>query len=800
MFAAAGSVPGAPAAKDEWLQVRSKNFNLIGNANERDIRKVATKLEQFRETFRLVFKGLKLNSPIPTNVVVFKNASAYNPFKPVRADGKADKFIAGYFQPGEDVNYITLATEGADEDVYGTIFHEYVHFMLDTSFGKSDVPPWFNEGLAEYYQTFEIEADQKVKLGLPQGNHLALLQQNSLIPLETLFMIDNYSLHQNGNHSRSVFYAQSWALIHYLIQSGKSDGLANFLRFLSANIPAEKAFRDAFQTDYKEMEKDLKNYVQKNTYRYTLITFDNKLTFDGSMAVSPLSDADSSAYLGDLLYHTNRENDAEPFLQKALTMNADSVMANTTYGMVKIKQKKYADAKKYLEKAVAADQKNPLSLYRYAYLLSREDLDENNFVQSFPAEKAAKMRDLLKKAIALNPAFTESHELLAFVNLVQNEELDEAVDYLKKALVYQPGNQRYAVRIAEIYARQEKLTEASAIADKVAQTADEPQTRAQAENLKTRIRQQQEYAARRRQYDSSSAANNGVSGPPVLLRSSNSKPPSPEDIAKAREIAELRSINQMLKKAASGNKQIVGRIQKIECKPKSIVYTVKTGSETMTLSSADFQKLELTSYTNDANNAHIGCDAKVESVNAVLTYKPSAAAAGAKNAIGGELQAVDFVPANFRLMNEDEMNEDSEVIYSGGDEDVPSAPDSEGTMSEQQEAAILRGLKSSLRQPMSNETRSLGKIEKVECGDKGILFYLTAANKTYKLFAASPQSIQITAFTPDASKIAFGCGMKNVDIPVVFTFAAGIDLKSNADGSLVSLEFVPEKFTLDGEK
>ena len=76
-------------AKDEWLQVRSKNFNLVGNASEKDIRKVATRMEQFRETFWLLFRGINVNSPIPTNVVVFKNESAFKFFLPRRGDRNA---------------------------------------------------------------------------------------------------------------------------------------------------------------------------------------------------------------------------------------------------------------------------------------------------------------------------------------------------------------------------------------------------------------------------------------------------------------------------------------------------------------------------------------------------------------------------------------------------------------------------------------------------------------------------------------------------------------------------------------
>src|SRR5436190_19060608 len=132
-FFAFSAVPAF--AKDQWLQVRSKNFFLVGNAPEKDIRKAATKLEQFRETFRLVFGQANLSSSVPTNVIVFKSDSSYNQFKPKRGDGKIDKFIAGYFQPGEDMNYITLSVEGPEADTYGTIFHEYVHFIVNTNFG-----------------------------------------------------------------------------------------------------------------------------------------------------------------------------------------------------------------------------------------------------------------------------------------------------------------------------------------------------------------------------------------------------------------------------------------------------------------------------------------------------------------------------------------------------------------------------------------------------------------------------------------------------------------------------------------
>src|SRR5919205_177203 len=133
-------------AKDSWVSVRTKNFYLIGNGGEKDIRNVGLKLEQFREVFTRLFPNMRFNTPVPTTVVVFKSDSSYAPFKP-------GPNVAGYFQSGQDVNYITLTTEvRGQQDPFTVIFHEYTHLLINNTFPRA--PVWFNEGLAEYYSTF----------------------------------------------------------------------------------------------------------------------------------------------------------------------------------------------------------------------------------------------------------------------------------------------------------------------------------------------------------------------------------------------------------------------------------------------------------------------------------------------------------------------------------------------------------------------------------------------------------------------------------------------------------------------
>ncbi|MDQ3472125.1 MAG: DUF1570 domain-containing protein, partial [Acidobacteriota bacterium] len=217
------SADHAVLAKDNWISVRSRNFQLVGNAGEKDIRQVANRLEQFREVFTRLFPKAKFTSPVPTTVIVFKNDKSYSPFR-------SGANIAGYFQPGPDVNYITLTTEvRGEQDPFTVIFHEYTHLLVNSTLGNA--PTWFNEGLAEYYSSFSISDDRKVMLGKPISSHVYLLREKKMLPLPTLFQVDHTSPHYNEREKQSIFYAQSWALMHYLVH--KPGGSAAIDKFMS---------------------------------------------------------------------------------------------------------------------------------------------------------------------------------------------------------------------------------------------------------------------------------------------------------------------------------------------------------------------------------------------------------------------------------------------------------------------------------------------------------------------------------------------------------------------------------------
>lgn len=648
VFVAAFAIPAV--AQDKWTSARSTNFHLIGDAKEAEIRRVATRLEQFREVFVQLFPSLRYSSPVPTTVIVFRNEKAFRPYKPQSADGKAAKWVAGYFSPREDANYIVLSTEGESRQTYQTIYHEYVHYLVNNSFGRSRVPPWFNEGLAEYYDQFSIEGDIRVNLGDLNNNHLYTLQNTKLIPLQQFFSIDYFTLHQQGSHSANIFYAQSWALMHYLIH-GKGGNRANeinaYLNAIGKGETPEAAFRAAFKTSFEEMEKELRRYVGQSTYKGFQITFKNKLVFDDEIKTEPMSLAAANAYLGDLLLGSGRIEEAEARLAESLAAETDNILANSTMGMAKMRQRKFADAKGFLEKARRAETAGHLVHYRYAYVLSREAMDGNGWVANYSDEAARTIRESLRKAIAANPNFPESYSLLAFIALVRNDEIDEAIGQIRTALRLSPGNENYMLHLAGLHGRKRDFDEAKRLAEGVYKTAQDPNVRTRARSVLQNVSDLQRYSEREKKIAGGQAGPDiGESG---LRRQSVVVVGADEELTeeKLKELAaaaELESLNRILRKPQAGEKRILGHLNGIECSRDSITFLIEEGSATVRLTSKDFQGLELTSYV-DVPDLQIGCGSIKQPIWAVITYVPEQ---DQKKKTAGRIIAIDIVPERLK--------------------------------------------------------------------------------------------------------------------------------------------------------
>jgi len=579
------------AAKDQWIRVQSANFFLVGNDSERDLRLVALKFEQFREAFAQILPKLKLNSSVPTRVVVFKSDSSFKPFKPLY-QGKPTS-VAGFFQKGMDVNHICLTSEYSEERPFAAIFHEYVHQL--TGDNVRDLPLWFREGIAEYYSTFEVtDGDRKVSLGKPIANHVYLLRENRFLPLTTLFSVSHNSPEYNERQKQGVFYAESWALVHYLMMgdNGKHHSkLVQFLNLLASGTPLEESFTKAFQIDYARLERDLKNYIQRDAYTFTVYKLEKKLGVEEPLSAVSLSEAEVPYYLGDLLLHSQRFEDAERHLKQSLELNPNLAPALASMGTLRLHQKQWPEARKFFQKAVAADSNNYLAHFHYADLLLRAGNDEDAHPSGVSEEKYQAVQAEARKAIELAPGFVESYRLLAHAASVTGEELPETVALLKKAQTYAPGREDLRLDQARLYLRMEDHATARRILEPIAQRSAEPHLKHEAEMMLARL---QEFDEQRKLVETARARG-------VVIPASEEEPPATaptSEVPRVRRRAQASPSPEptpppeLELRPAKGDK-VAGILTRIECLDEGVLFVVKSGNKMLRLHAADPEQILL---------------------------------------------------------------------------------------------------------------------------------------------------------------------------------------------------------------
>jgi len=619
-------VPICARNKEEgWTRVQSKNFLIIGNASERDIRKVAAHLEQFREAFLRLLPVVHFDSSVPLTVIVFKDDEAYAPFEPLYNGQPAG--VAGFFQSSPDVDYITLSVDRKQMRRLGALAsHEYVHLLVRNSFNNA--PLWFNEGLAEYYSTFEIsKGNKKVTLGSPVSTHVQTLRERELLPLEKLFNVDDSSPYYKEQDKRNIFYAQSWALVHYLLNGPRRIQLSTYLDLLSKGMAVTEAFRQAFQTDFANLENDLRAYIRFNSYPRQIITFDERLELDPFIHSKPLREAEAQFYLGDLLLHTNHLDAAAGYLERAVTLDPTLAAAHASLGVLHMRQNRFDEAKKHLERA-SRNSQNYLVHYYYAYVLSREGIGLDSVIEGYYGTEAAQlMRAELKKAIELAPNFAEAYRLLAFVNLVRDEQLDESIALLKQAISLSPRRQEYALLLAQVYSRREEFDAARKVLDPLALGGTSAQVRVQTQSLLASIAARESYLTRVKDLNEKIAAKTArEEAPPGVLQPCDAPQPGPQ-----------------LKKLRFSGEQVCGMLVRVECEEKGIVLIIESGGRTLRFRNDSLNSIRFVTYTADVRG-QVTCGVRAQSTPVLLTYRPAKNAGGQTD---GEVIAVEFIPKDW---------------------------------------------------------------------------------------------------------------------------------------------------------
>jgi Tfp pilus assembly protein PilF len=751
----------AAQSAESWTSFRTKGFSIMGNAAQPELQAAAVKVEQFRWAVSRLYPYLKLDNGKPTQIVIFRDAQAYFEFLPRRPDGSADVGVAGYFQAGEDANYITLAVSHRQLDPLSTAVHEYVHLLIDANFDRTKLPPWLSEGIAEYFETLRLD-DKNIVLGDAQPEHLRLLRRSPAIPLDEFFTLNAKDLRTMAPEKRRLYYAQAWAVVHLLMQRH-----AITIRDFSSG----QIFTNTLTDD------ELAKAIRGENKRSEVVAADETPPPE-KFAMSDMPLAAVNATLGDLLLHTGETMRGEALLRKALADDASQALANASLGLLLVRQDKAAEASDLLKRAMTGGLANHLVITGYAFSLLQPLAKTGADISD---DLAREIRMLLRRAAVLEPTYTESYRLQAFLNYIRDEDLDGALALLQKALSIKPGDADLQILLARILLRREDIGRARQIAEQVAAASSDAKQKADAADI---VKAAYEYTQARSAAAEPSKLNIVFSERPRLVILKRSWL-TDADVARIDEERINNNFNRIIIRPVSGEQQIVGRIEKIACAGASIVYRIKSGDTAVNLTSTDFSSVKMTVAREGENTFEIGCGAGLARELAVINYRPALVPAGNKSI--GQLTAISFVPENFRLKTSDEMNAARQVAI---DDDTIRRS---GPSVDVNPETIHRSISQNLRRLQKGEQRLAGTIEKINCTAGRAEFTVLSGDKRFRLLSL-PGSHAVTGwFTVASSQISLACGTGPIAASALITFFPGSQT-GDVDGELRAIEFVPEGF------
>ena len=268
----------AAATEPPWLEIHSAHFTVITDAGDKRGREVALRFEQMRAVFATLLGKDRLSEPLPLTIFAFKNDKTYYQLAPllhVQGNAQAQPIdVPGFLLHGEEQDFIALNLLEAEP--WRAVAHDFAHMLLNYNY-----PPaqgWFDEGLAEYFSSIrvgdrqgEIGGDPELSPSTSQigGQHdtnppkslTELLGAEAWIPIPELFATNHDTLTYNEGTHHTLYYAESWIVMHYLLHEKKlPETGAYFGLVLNQHVPVEDAIHQAYGMTSAQLEQAVKDY------------------------------------------------------------------------------------------------------------------------------------------------------------------------------------------------------------------------------------------------------------------------------------------------------------------------------------------------------------------------------------------------------------------------------------------------------------------------------------------------------------------------------------------------------------
>ncbi|MFG0283952.1 MAG: DUF1570 domain-containing protein [Phycisphaerales bacterium JB039] len=161
-----------------------------------------------------------------------------------------------FYHQGMKAGLVVDASAG-EQRMLHTLQHEGFHQFAHMRIGET-IPPWANEGLAEYFGRM-MDLRGRFLTGLVDERTLRAVQraaeQRRHFPFDELLSMTGQQWSDRlraGDPRAGLQYAQSWLVVHFLINArgGRYAGMfLEYLKAMSRGMRHAEAFRTAFGTD-----------------------------------------------------------------------------------------------------------------------------------------------------------------------------------------------------------------------------------------------------------------------------------------------------------------------------------------------------------------------------------------------------------------------------------------------------------------------------------------------------------------------------------------------------------------------
>ncbi len=596
------------SAKDEpkWIEVHTAHFSVVTDAGDKRGREVALRMEQMRTVFGQLLLKNKLKMPIPVTVIALKSDKQYGMMAPAK-----QSLAGGFYVPGSDRVYIVLNLFEADS--WRAVAHPLAHYLLN--FNYPPAQGWFDEGLAEYFGSIQIT--KQVEIGgdpeLAPEWHEDIFDQmrrdpktpQSLTQLLSspvwLSMTDLFMMKHDGSGARegthnTLYYAQSWMVVHYLVNKNKMPEVgAYFNLVLNEKVPLEKAMVQAFDMTPEQMEDAVKAYskslsglgialdqakkpvevpadIQQPVH--FAVPFD---TDEIGMAVSPVKEEEAKAVTGDVMARIPEHRDqALRDLQQLTADPKDNEPAHRGLAWDDIRQKKFDAAADELEKATELNPQDPWIWYYRSALKYQKAQATRQEMQGL-----ANMMQDLRAVTDWYPEFADAYNMLG-VARVEGGGINSALEAQRQAIALAPRNLEYQFNLGQIYVAGKKWDLAREVFTRL-KTATDRAAAAAAKQQLDDLETLQKYGVRP-QRAGESAAPAGAANTPAPAASSADDEDADADAAPNPAAP---------KPGTTGPVQFLkGKIVSSDCsKPPEVTVTILSGMTTYKMHASDYKSL-----------------------------------------------------------------------------------------------------------------------------------------------------------------------------------------------------------------